>query len=272
MKKLLSTLILLSPISLYSQDRSLIIDNFYIKPLGGTEFNIGGSISQEATLALGLGPITQGGRAINNAAVAITAQEIDYDDAFGTMTSFGGEIGYNFSNDYFGFLRIMHNSADAQDFDAITAAANFTFGGQNTSTVKGKFSDYSETSFIFGAGKSFDLLNGFHPYVSAGFGFATIDELDLTLTAAGLSTTPIAYSKDSTVFVTDLKTGIEYLTNVFENNQLSIGFDLGYRYKGGLESDETTLNATDALALGSANDDIDGQHNFSIAGSLKLSF
>ena len=48
------------------------------------------------------------------------------------MTSFGGEIGYNFSNDYFGFLRIMHNSADAQDFDAITAAANFTFGGQNT--------------------------------------------------------------------------------------------------------------------------------------------
>ena len=54
MKKFLSTLILLSPISLYSQDRSLIIDNFYIKPLGGTEFNIGGSISQEATLAVGL--------------------------------------------------------------------------------------------------------------------------------------------------------------------------------------------------------------------------
>ena len=39
------------------------------------------------------------------------------------MTSFGGEIGYNIENDYLGFLRIMHNSADAQDFDAITAAA-----------------------------------------------------------------------------------------------------------------------------------------------------
>jgi len=271
MKKFLSTLIILSPISLYSQDRSLIIDNFYIKPLGGTEFNIGGSISQEATLAVG-GNITQGGRAIANAAVTITAQEIDYDDAFDTMTSFGGEIGYNFSNDYFGFLRIMHNSADAQDFDAITAAANFTFGGQNTATVRGKFSDYSETSFIFGAGKSFDLSNGFHPYLSAGFGFATIDGLDLTLTAAGLSTSAIAYSKDSTVFATDLKTGVEYLTNVFESNQLSVGFDLGYRYKGGLESDETSINTTEASTLGSANDNIDGQHNFSIAGSLKLSF
>ena len=43
------------------------------------EFNIGGSISQEATLAVG-GNITQGGRAIANA-VTITAQEIDYDDA-----------------------------------------------------------------------------------------------------------------------------------------------------------------------------------------------
>ena len=51
-------MIILSPISLYSEDHSLIIDNFYIKPLRGTEFNIGGSISQEATLAVG-GNITK---------------------------------------------------------------------------------------------------------------------------------------------------------------------------------------------------------------------
>ena len=71
---------------------------------------------------------------------------------------------------------------------------------------------------------------------------------------------------------TDLKTGVEYLTNVSENNQLSLGIDLGYRYKGGLESDETSINTTSASTLGSANDNIDGQHNFSISGSLKLSF
>ena len=70
------------------------------------------------------------------------------------------------------------------------------------------------------------------------------------MTAAGLSTSAIAYSKDSTVFTTDLETGVEYLTNVFESDQLSVGFDLGYRYKGGLESDETSINTTDASTLG----------------------
>ena len=59
-------------------------------------------------------------------------------------------------------------------------------------------------------------------------------------------------SKESiqNVFATDLKTGVEYLTNVFESNQLSVGFDLGYRYKGGLESDETSINTTDYFNLG----------------------
>ena len=62
------------------------------------------------------------------------------------MTSFGGNA--NLIN-YHGFLKSKFLQM-LNYFDAIPAAANFTFGGQNY-IVRGKYSDYSETFLIFGA-------------------------------------------------------------------------------------------------------------------------
>ncbi len=263
-----------------SQDYSFTNGNFYIKPLVGTEFSISGdavkasSISQTGATTLDFADGT-----VVTAAVAgqMDVPEVSYDEVFEQSLSFGGEIGYFVTDDINLYFKVNSVDADAKDFVAATAtvnatitfdgnASNYTAGG---TLLEGKFSDYNEVSFMFGANKQFEFGNNFSLHLGGGLGFSSIDKLDLTvseLISGNKNNEKLKYTKDSTVFAGEINTGAAY--NI---NQFGFGLNLNYKYKGSPERDTTDFNFDNLETLEKAND-AEGQHVFGLMGSISYRF
>ncbi len=278
--KLITSGAFLLPLTSYSQDYSLTNGNFYVKPLVGTEFSISGdavkasSISQAGTTTLDFG----GGTVVTaNVAGQLDVPDVSYDDVFEQSLSFGGEIGYYIYDDVNLYFKVNSVTADAKDFVAATATVNgtITFGGVASNytaggtLLEGRFSDYGEVNFMFGANKHFEIENNFSLYLGGGLGFSSIDGMDLKvseLISGDKNHENLKYTKDSTVFAGELNTGAAY--NI---DQFAIGLNLNYRYKGSPERDTTDFNFDNVETLEHAND-ADGQHIFGLMGSLSYRF
>ena len=263
-----------------SQDYSFTNGNFYIKPLVGTEFSISGdavkasSISQTGATTLDFADGT-----VVTAAVAgqMDVPEVSYDEVFEQSLSFGGEIGYFVTDDINLYFKVNSVDADAKAFVAATATVNatITFDGNASNYIaggtllEGKFSDYNEVSFMFGANKQFEFDNNFSLHLGGGLGFSSIDKLDLTvseLISGNKNNEKLKYTKDSTVFAGEINTGAAY--NI---NQFAFGLNLNYKYKGSLERDTTDFNFDNLETLEKAND-AEVQHVFGLMGSISYRF
>lgn len=263
-----------------SNDHSLNLGNFYVNPIVGTEIAISGdalkasTYSQTAatTLTFNDGTIVTAG-----ATGTVNVPDVSFDDAYNQSISFGGEVGYKFDDDFDGYFKVNHVSADAKTFVAATASVNatITFGGTSSSysaggtLFEGKFSDYNETSFLIGGRKYFDH-NKFDFSLGAGLGFSMIGDIDLKVTekiSGSNNTETLEFSKDSTVFVGEINGGLNYDID----SDFTLGFDVGYKFKGASERDTGDFNSTNLDTLESSNDS-DGQHVIGILGGLTYSF
>jgi len=263
-----------------SNEHSLHLGNFYIKPVIGTEFAISGdalkssTYSQTAatTLTFSDGTIVTAG-----ATGTVDVPDVSFNDAYDQPISFGGEVGYEFDNDIDGYFKVNHVSADSKTFIAATATVNatITFGGTSSSYTaggtlfEGTFSDYSETSFLVGGRKYFNR-NKFNFSLGAGLGFSMIGDINLKVIekiSGNNNTETLKFSKDSTVFVGEINGGLNYDID----SDFTLGFDVGYKFKGASERDTTDFNTNNLDTLQSSNDS-DGQHVIGILGSLSYRF
>ncbi len=278
--KIISAGMVLLPLSSFSQDYSFTSGNFYIKPHVGTEFALSGDVvnastySQTAATTLNFSD----GTIVTAAATGtVDVPDVSFGDAFEQPISWGGEIGYYITDDTNLYFKVNTVNADSETFVAATATVNatVTFNGSAQTFTAGanlfeaSFSDYEEVNFMFGANRNFSFDN-FSLYFGGGLGLATIDGLDLTvfeLVSGSRNSETIKFSKDSTVFSGELNTGVYHTFN----NNLSIGLDANYRYKGSPERDTTDFNTNDLDTLESAND-ADGQHVFGLMGSISYRF
>ncbi len=280
--KLAKTAIALSlmlPVIGNSQDYSFTSGNFYIKPLVGTEFSISGdavkasSISQTGSVTLDFAD----GTVVTAAGSGrLDVPDLSFEDVFEKSLSYGGEVGYFITDDINLYFKVNSVNADAKPFVAATANVNatITFNGTASSytggtLLEGKFSDYSEVSFMFGANKQFEFENNFFLHLGGGLGFSSIDKLDLTvseLISGNKNNEKLKYTKDSTVFAGELNTGAG-----FNIDQFSIGLNASYKYKGSPERDTTDFNFDNLETLEKAND-AEGQHVLGIMGSVSYRF
>ena len=149
--------------------------------LAGTEFNIGGTLSD----ARPGGPSTGGG------GLAAPTPEISYDDAFGDSYTIGGTAEYDISRDTTLLGTFAYAEADGnsvQNFGAFTPgtfdqSGNFT-QDQNSVTrnLTGEFSDLETYTLEGGVRKYVGFNNAFRPYVAAKGGARRNNSVTLTQT------------------------------------------------------------------------------------------
>ena len=149
--------------------------------LAGTEFNIGGTLSD----ARPGGPSSGGG------GLAAPTPEISYDDAFGDSYTIGGTAEYDISRDTTLLGTFAYAEADGnsvQNFGAFTPgtfdqSGNFT-QDQNSVTrnLTGEFSDLETYTLEGGVRKYVGFNNAFRPYVAAKGGARRNNSVTLTQT------------------------------------------------------------------------------------------
>ena len=149
--------------------------------LAGTEFNIGGTLSD----ARPGGPSSGGG------GLAAPTPEISYDDAFGDSYTIGGTAEYDISRDTTLLGTFAYAEADGnsvQNFGAFTpgtfdSQGNFTATtgpGSATRNLTGEFSDLETYTIEGGVRKYVGNNNVFRPYVTGKAGARRNNSVTLT--------------------------------------------------------------------------------------------
>ena len=149
--------------------------------LAGTEFNIGGTLSDPRP----------GGQADGGGGFAAPTPGISYDDAFGDLYTVGGSAEYDISRDTTLLGTFVYGEADGnsvENFGAFTPGTfdpqgNFTATtgpGSATRNLTGEFSDLETYTIEGGVRKYVGNNNVFRPYVTGKAGARRNNSVTLT--------------------------------------------------------------------------------------------
>lgn len=211
---------------------------------GGPLFSVGGDVHDGAEAPIAdLGALNPD---LAGVAATLDIESRDFDDVYGTMWEFGGEIGYGLSDqgEAFAIASYTWGSGDRLQVGGAVVPALDT-----TLPVFGEFDKFKAWSAELGYRHHFNPGGNFRPYVAGRAGLQFVDSINATFTVpdAGITLADVPFYKSSTIFTGGLELGVRYLVG----DGVMVGVETGIRYASGLSDND---DAIAGLGLAAIND------------------
>jgi hypothetical protein len=187
--------------------------------------------------------------ALAGVAATLQIESRDFDDVYGELWRFGGEIGYGLSNrsEVFGSVSYTEGSGGRlQVGGAAVPALNTTL------PVFGTFDDYTAWGVEAGYRHYVTGMGGFIPYAAVRGGVLFVDEIGATFTIpdAAIALNNVAFYDSSEVITLGLEVGALFPVS----DTLAIGVQTGLTWTDSLSDDDSAIGG---LGLASINDEGD---------------